>query len=83
MSQKKNFYVYSKNGCGFCDRLTEFMETKKVPYIKFELGVDFSSGEFVDKFGNQATFPQVFFENQTIGGMKDTVRYLVENKYVQ
>ena len=82
MSPKNNFYVYSKSGCGFCDRLTEFMDSKKVSYTKFELGVDFSTGDFVDKFGHSATFPQVYHENKTIGGMKDTVRYLVENEFV-
>ena len=82
MSPKNNFYVYSKHGCGFCDRLTEFMDSKKVSYTKFELGVDFSSSQFVEKFGYNATFPQVYHENKTIGGMKDTVRYLVENEFV-
>ena len=82
MSQKSKFYVYSKKGCGFCTRLTEFLESKDVGFEKLELGEHFSSTEFVDKFGNQATFPQVHYENQKIGGMKDTIRYLVENDYV-
>ena len=80
MHQEK-FYVYSKGGCGFCDRLTKFMDQKSVDYEKFVLGEDYTSEEFVNKFGYNSTFPQVVYHNQKIGGMKDTVRYLVDNKY--
>ena len=81
MSDSK-FYVYSKTGCGFCDRLTEFMKTKGISYEKFDLGTDFTTEEFLDQFGKQSTFPQVMVENKHIGGMKDTVRFLMENKFV-
>lgn len=80
MSEK--FYVYSKDGCGFCEKLIQFMDQKQVPYEKFNLGKDYSSEDFINKFGNNSTFPQVNYQNQNIGGMKDTVRYLLENKYV-
>ena len=81
--QKQKFYVYSKDGCGFCDKLTNFMEQKGVQYEKFSLGEDFTSEEFVDRFGYNSTFPQVVFENQRVGGMKDTEPYLLDNKIVR
>tara|TARA_B100000212_G_scaffold335251_1_gene306961 strand:+ start:564 stop:812 length:249 start_codon:yes stop_codon:yes gene_type:complete len=80
--QTEKFYVYSKAGCGFCDRLTNFMEQKGVQYEKFTLGLDYSPEDFVNKFGYNSTFPQVLFENKHLGGMKDTVRYLLDNKHV-
>ena len=81
--QDSKFYVYSKEGCGFCNRLTEFMKTKGIRYEKFNLGADFTTEEFLLTFGKQSTFPQVVLEdNQKIGGMKDTVRFLLENKLV-
>ena len=81
MSDSK-FYVYSKEGCGFCNRLTDFMKTKGISYEKFDLGTDFTTAEFLEKFGGQSTFPQVIVENRHLGGMKDTVRFLMENKLV-
>ena len=81
MSYNK-FYVYSKDGCGFCDKLTNFMESKGVNYEKFDLGTDFSAEDFLYKFGKQSTFPQVLMDNMKIGGMKDTVRFLLEHKMV-
>jgi len=80
--QSNKFYVYSKNNCGFCDRLTQFMDDKGVTYEKFTLDTDFTRDDFITKFGGSSTFPQVHHENQNIGGMKSTVRYLVENKFV-
>ena len=79
---QEKFYVYSKNGCGFCDKLTQFMEDKGVNYEKFELNEHFTPEEFVNRFGYNSTFPQVVFHNNKIGGMKDTVRYLLNNKLV-
>ena len=82
MSSNKEFYVYSKNGCGFCEKLIDFMSKKGITYQKFLLGQDFTSEDFVDKFGTGTTFPQVIAGYEQIGGMKDTVRYLVDHKYV-
>jgi len=76
------FYVYSKSNCGFCNRLIQFMETKGLNYEKFSLGEDFSPEEFRKKFGRGSTFPQVYYNNVSIGGMKDTIRYIAENKLV-
>ena len=59
MSDKK-FYIYSKDGCGFCDRLTQFMDSKGVTYQKFTLGQDYSKDEFIeklDKLRHACNFP--------------------------
>ena len=82
MSSDSKFYVYSKKGCGFCDKLVEFMDSKRISYEKFTLDDDYSKDDFVIKFGYHSSFPQVIHENKKIGGMKDTVRYLMERKHV-
>ena len=38
----QKFYVYSKSGCGFCDRLIQFMDSKGIQYEKFDLGNDYT-----------------------------------------
>ncbi len=58
------------------------MKSKGINYEKFDLGTDFSTEEFLREFGRECTFPQVIVNNQRIGGMKDTVRFLMENKMV-
>ncbi len=44
MTEQK-FYVYSKSGCGFCDRLIQFMDSKGIQYEKFDLDNDFTVEE--------------------------------------
>jgi len=82
MTNHNKFYVYSKNGCLFCERLVEFMDSHGISYEKFTLGTDFDSSQFIERFGTGKTFPQVSHNYSQIGGMRDTVKYLVENKLV-
>ena len=79
MLETRKFYVYSKNGCGFCDRLTQFMDKNDIIYEKFHLGSDFTAEQFVSKFGTGSTFPQVTVNFEQIGGMKDNVIELADS----
>jgi glutaredoxin len=81
MSKTQKFYIYSKSGCGFCDKLTRFLDSKGLQYESFSLGSDFTTEEFLTKFGRGSSFPQVHHNNSNIGGMKDTVRYITEHNY--
>ena len=74
------FYIYSKTGCGYCSRLIQFMEQKGIEHEVLELNKDYTPAEFYGKFGQGSTFPQVNFKNQNLGGMRDTVQYVVEHK---
>lgn len=76
------FVVYSKSGCGYCNRLVDFLEQKDIPYTKLMLGEDYTVDQFISQFGQGSTFPRVLHNEELIGGMKDTVKYLVENNYV-
>ena len=76
----QTFYIYSKTGCGYCSRLIQFMEQKGIEHEVLELNKDYTATEFYGKFGQGSTFPQVNYKNQNLGGMRDTVQYVVENK---
>lgn len=77
-----NLYIYTKSGCGFCDKLTEFLDKKGYKYDKFLLGEDFTADQFLAKFGQGSTFPQTCVNHVSVGGMRDTIQYLVKNKLV-
>lgn len=79
---RPKLYVYSKDGCGFCDRLIQFLEKKDFPFEKFNLNTDYSANDFLGRFGRGATFPQVCTDRAHLGGMKDTIKYLHEQKLV-
>ena len=58
------------------------MDQNNIAYTKLTLGVDYTTEEFIIKFGRGSTFPRVLLDEELIGGMRETVTYLVENKYV-
>ena len=80
MSEK--FYVYSKEGCGYCQRLTQFMSNKGVDYELLNLYDDFTVEDFLNKFGQGSTFPQVNYKNLNLGGMRETVKYMISEHLV-
>ena len=78
----ETFVIYSRDNCPFCVKIKQFMESKGIPFVEHKLGEDFEREWFVEKFGPKGTFPRIFLEGELIGGMKETVKYLVENRYV-
>lgn len=77
-----SFVVYSKDNCRFCENLVAFMDQKGIEYTKYNLGVDFTRDEFISEFGGGSTFPRVTCGDKIIGGMKETVKYLVSEGHV-
>ena len=73
--------IYSKSGCTYCDKLKQFLDSREIPYLNLQLNEDYTTTEFIRKFG-KSTFPRVLFGEEHIGGMRETVAYLVENGYV-
>jgi glutaredoxin len=77
----EKFQIYSKVGCIYCEKLATLMDQHNIPYNKLTLGEEYTTEEFLEKFGH-STFPRVLLGEELIGGMKETAQYLVKNKYV-
>jgi glutaredoxin len=71
--------IYSKVGCAFCERLVQILKIKEIEFTELKLDKDFNTDKFLAEFGPGATFPQVKYGNKNIGGMKESVRYLIEH----
>ncbi len=76
------FVVYSKNECPYCYKVKQVLELTGNEFVVYTLHEDFTKEEFIDKFGEGSTFPQVLCNNQRIGGCTDTVKFLKENQKV-
>lgn len=80
------FTVYSKDGCPYCDKIKTVLnilkESKEFDLVTYELEKDFNREEFYAKFGAGSTFPQVIYENNHLGGCRDTIQYLQENNII-
>jgi len=76
------FIVYSKDNCSYCHKLKQVLELTGKKFIILNLGEDFDREEFLDRFGEGSTFPQVIYDGENIGGCVETIRF-VKKEYIR
>ena len=72
----KNFTVYSKEGCPYCEQITEVLGLSELNYVEYKLNKHFDHESFYEQFGSGATFPQVVLNGENLGGCQDSIRYM-------
>lgn len=77
-----SFKIYSKPGCPFCVKVKDVLRLSNQNFVEYSFGKDFNKEEFYSKFGNNATFPQVLYEEQKLGGCSDTIKFLKEQNLI-
>ena len=78
----KNFTVYSKDGCPYCEKVQKVLELAGLNFVTYKLGKNFDKKSFYGEFGEGATFPQVVLNGEKLGGCSNTVKYLQEKQLV-
>lgn len=75
-----NIIIYSKNDCPWCDKAKELLTKKSLAFHEKKFGIDFTKEELRNIVGNpeKVTVPQIFIDNQLIGGYTDLVKYFDE-----
>ena len=76
----RNFTVYSKDGCPYCQQILEVLGISELNYVEYKLGEDFTREAFYGQFGEGATFPQVVLNNDNLGGCQESIRYMQKEK---
>ncbi len=74
--------LYSKKDCQWCERAKMLFNNLDIKYTEYKYQNDFTKKEFYAEFGEGATFPQISSNTRHIGGCKDTLHYLQENKLI-
>tara|TARA_B100001540_G_C15532875_1_gene517778 strand:+ start:104 stop:340 length:237 start_codon:yes stop_codon:yes gene_type:complete len=77
-----NFTVYSKEDCPYCQRVKTVLELTGQDFVVYTLGKDFTREGFYAEFGEGSTFPQVVCDSESLGGCKETVKYLKQKHLV-
>ena len=72
----RNFTVYSKNGCPYCQQILEVLGISELNYVEYKLDQDFTREAFYEQFGNGATFPQVVMNSENLGGCQESIKYM-------
>lgn len=64
--------IYTRPGCGYCSMAKRLLGSKGVAYEETDIGREPDrKGEMVQRAKGRATFPQIFIDDEHVGGFDD------------
>ena len=77
----KNVTIYTGPLCTFCDEAKKLLARNNVKYKEINIStVDGAMDEMITKDNGKRTIPQIFFDDQHIGGYDEARALEKENK---
>lgn len=70
------YTIYTREGCGYCTQIKQVLSGIGESYTELSLNSNFSREQFIEQFGQGATFPRVLKDGHLLGGCNETVVYL-------
>lgn len=67
----KKVVIYSKSYCGYCKSAKKLLEQKGISYNEIEVDTSEIKEAMVKRAGGAQTVPQIFINDQHIGGFDD------------
>ncbi len=79
----KNITIYTGPLCNYCEAAKRLLTRNNVSYKEINVAtVDGAMDEMIKKANGKKTIPQIFFDDQHIGGY-DEIRTLEKNNKLQ
>ena len=76
-----NVVLYTKAYCPFCQRAFALLESKGVAYKNIDIGVQTElRAEMIQKAGGASTVPQIFINDEHIGGCDEMMAIEAQGK---
>ncbi len=63
--------IYTTTYCGFCRRAKAILKQQNVPFEEIDVEDDDEKREWLQEVTGQHTVPQIFFDDEPIGGCMD------------
>ena len=77
----KKITIYTGPMCGFCDAAKRLLTRNNAPYNEIDISsVAGAMDEMIKKANGKRTIPQIFFDDQHIGGYDEVRALEKENK---
>jgi glutaredoxin 3 len=68
--------IWGKPACPNCDKAKALLESRGVEVQEKKLGTDFELEDIRALIPNVREVPQVFIDDQLVGGLREVVQYL-------
>ena len=73
--------IYTWQYCPFCMRAKSLLKKKNIDFTEYKIdGDDNARGIMTERADGRRTLPQIFIENEGIGGCEDLYRLENDNK---
>lgn len=67
--------IYSKPSCTYCINTKMFLQSKGLEFTEFTIGKDLTRNEFLEKFPDARSVPQILIDGVLIGGYEQVKQY--------
>ena len=68
--------VWSKDGCSHCVQAKALLESKGIKFEERNVSKDWTREQLLEAVPNARTLPQIFVDEQLIGGFTDLRKHL-------
>ncbi len=68
--------VWSKYNCPFCDQAKALLTQKGIEFEERKIGDGYTKEDLLEAIPNARTVPQIFLDNQLIGGFTELKLHL-------
>tara|TARA_B100001113_G_C20932092_1_gene544847 strand:+ start:28 stop:282 length:255 start_codon:yes stop_codon:yes gene_type:complete len=77
----KKITIYTGPQCSYCEAAKRLLTRNKAPYNEINIAtVEGAMNEMIEKANGKRTIPQIFFDNEHIGGYDEVRALEKENK---
>ena len=73
-----NAVIGSKYNCPYCDQAKALLTQRGIKYEERKIGDGYTREELLEAVPNARTVPQIFINNQLIGGFTELRRHIEE-----
>ena len=73
-----NAIIWSKYHCPFCDQARALLKQKGIPFEERKIGDGYTKEELLESVPTARTVPQIFIDNQLIGGFTELKKFFEE-----
>lgn len=70
--------VWSKYHCPFCEQAKALLKQKGIEFEERKIGDGYSKEDLLEAVPTARTVPQIFINNQLIGGFTELQKYVME-----
>jgi len=70
--------VWSKYHCPYCDKAKALLKMRGVEFEERKIGDGYTKEELLEAVPNARTVPQIFIDDQLIGGYTELEKYFKE-----